>query len=97
MRVIARRTLREFWQRHAQAEQPLKAWYGEAVKAAWSSPQNVKNAYRHASFVADNRVIFNIAGNRYRLIVHINYDYQIVYVKFVGTHAEYDRIDPETI
>ena len=61
------------------------------------SPQDVKNAYRHASFVADNRVIFNIAGNRYRLIVHINYDYQIVYVKFVGTHAEYDRIDPETI
>ena len=97
MGVIARRTLREFWQRHDQAEDPLKAWYAEAVKASWSSPQDVKNAYRHAILVADTRVVFNIGGNRYRLIVRVNYDYRIVYVKSVGTHAEYDKIDPETI
>ena len=97
MRVIARRTLREFWQRHRRAEQPLKAWYAEAASADWQGPQDIKAAYAHASFVADNRVVFNVAGNRYRLIVHVNYDYQIVYVKFVGTHAQYDRIDPEKV
>jgi len=97
MRVIARRRLREFWQLHRRAEQPLKAWYAEATGADWQSPQDIKRSYAHASFVADNRVVFNIAGNRYRLIVHVNYDYQIVYVKFVGTHAEYDRIDPGTV
>jgi len=97
MREIARRTLREFWQRHRRAEQPLKAWYAEAVRADWQGPQDIKSRYAYASFVADNRVVFNIAGNRYRLIVHVNYDYRIVYVKFVGTHAEYDRIDPEAV
>jgi len=97
MRVIARRTLREFWQLHRRAEQPLKAWFSEATRSAWQSPQDIKNAYAHASFVADNRVVFNIAGNRIRLIAHVNYDYQIVYVKFVGTHAGYDRIDPGTV
>ena len=87
MRVIARRALREFWQLHRRAEQPLKAWYAEAARAVWRSPQDIKRIYAHASFVADNRVVFDIAGNRYRLIVHVNYDYQVVYVKFVGTHA----------
>lgn len=75
---------------------------GDAVpqntaKATWQSPQDIKDVYAHASFVADNHVVFNIAGNRYRLIAHINHDYQIVYVKFIGTHAEYDLIDPETV
>lgn len=97
MRVIARRTLREFWQRHRRAEQLLKAWYAEVARASWRGPQDIKAAYAHASFVADNRVVFNIAGNRYRLIAHVNYDYQIVYVKFVGAHAQYDRIEPETV
>jgi mRNA interferase HigB len=97
MRVIARRTLREFWEHHRRAEQPLKSWYAEATKASWASPQDIKSAYRHASFLADNRVVFNIAGNRYRLIAHVNYDYRILYIKFIGTHAEYDRIDPGVV
>lgn len=97
MRIIARRTLREFWEKHERAEQPLRAWYAEASKAEWESPREIKEKYRHASFIADNRVVFNIAGNRYRLVTHINFHYQIVYVKFVGTHAEYDQIDAESI
>ena len=97
MRIIARRTLREFWERHPRAEQPLRAWFAEASKATWLQPQDIKDAYRHASFVDDNRVVFNIAGNRYRLVVHVNYDFGILYIKFIGTHAEYDRIDPETV
>ena len=97
MRIIARRTLRDLWEQHPRAEQPLRAWFAEATKATWSQPQDIKDVYRHASFVGDNRVVFNIAGNRYRLIAHINYDYGIVYVKFVGTHAAYDRIDPEKV
>ena len=97
MRIIARRTLREFWEHHSDSEQPLKAWFSEAQAADWRGPQEIKRRYNHASFVADNRVIFNIGGNKYRLVTHINYDFRIVYIKFVGTHAEYDRIDPETI
>ena len=97
MRIIARRTLREFWERHPDSEQPLKAWFAEAHSADWKNPQEIKRRYSHASFVADNRVIFNIGGNKYRLVAHVNYDFKILYIKFVGTHAEYDRIDPEII
>ena len=97
MRIIARRTLRHFWERHPDSEQPLRAWFAEAQAADWRNSQAIKRRYRHASFVADNRVIFNIGGNKYRLITHVNYDFRIVYIKFIGTHAEYDRIDPETI
>ena len=97
MRIIARRTLREFWERHPGSEQPLKAWFAEAHAAQWRNPQTIKHRYRHASFVSDNRVIFNVGGNKYRLIVQIHYPYGIVYIKFVGTHAEYDRIDAEKI
>lgn len=97
MRIIARRTLREFWELHPDAEQPLKAWFAEVSGATWGTPQAIKDQYRHASFVADNRVIFNIGGNKYRLVVHVNYDFGIVYIKFVGTHSEYDNIDPETV
>ena len=96
MRVIARRTLREFWEKPS-AEQPLKAWFTEASAATWDGPQAVKARYGHASFIGDNRVIFNIGGNKFRLITHVNYGFGIVYIKFVGTHAEYDRIDPETV
>ena len=75
----------------------MKAWFAEASGASWETPQAIKDQYRHASFVADSRVIFNIGGNKYRLVVHVNYDYGIVYIKFVGTHSDYDRIDPETV
>jgi mRNA interferase HigB len=97
MRIIARRTLRTFREHHPDSEQPLKSWFAEAEAAEWKTPQAVKRRYRSASFVADNRIIFNIGGNKYRLVVHVNYDFRIVYIKFVGTHREYDRIDPETI
>jgi len=97
MRIIARRTLREFWEQHRDAEQPLKTWFAEASSASWETPQTIKDQYRHASFVADKRVIFNIGGNKYRLVVHVNYDFGIVFIKFVGTHNEYYRIDPETV
>jgi mRNA interferase HigB len=94
MRVIAKRTLREFWLRYPDAEEPLLAWYREVEKEDWSKPSEVKDKYRSASFVGD-RVVFNIKGNDYRLVVKINYPYRVVYVRFVGTHKEYDEIDVE--
>ena len=97
MRVIAVRTLRDFWNEYPDAEQPLRAWYREAKAAVWATPHDVKAMYRSASVVGGNRVVFNIAGNKYRLVVRCNYHYQIAYVRFVGTHAEYDRIDVENI
>jgi len=98
MQVIARRTLREFWQRHPQAERPLRAWFAVAGKARWSGPADVKRQFgTTVDFVSDNRVIFDLGGNKYRLIVHVSYTFGRVLVKFVGTHAEYDRIDPQTV
>lgn len=91
------RTLRDFWKRHPDAEQPLRAWYREAKAAVWATPHDVKAMYRSASIVGDSRIVFNIAGNNYRLVVRCNYSYQIAYVRFIGTHTEYDRIDVETI
>jgi len=100
MRVIAKRTLREIWEAQAEradAKSPLLAWHREAVRSHWKSPADIKSQYRNASFIADNRVIFNIAGNKYRLVVRINYPLEVVYIRFVGTHADYDRIDAKTI
>jgi len=93
MRIIAKSTLRAFWERHPNAEEPLLAWYRETEKADWESPAQVKEKYRSASCVGENRVIFNMKGNDYRLVVKINYPYRVVYVRFVGTHVEYDKID----
>src|SRR6266850_554602 len=92
MRIIAKRTLREFWLLYPDAEDPLLAWYREVEKEDWTKPSQVKEKYRSASFVGD-RVVFNIKGNDYRLVVRINYPYRVVYVRFVGTHEEYDEID----
>lgn len=97
MRVIARSTLREFWELHPDAEQPLKSWFQEAVSASWQSPQEIKQRYRSASILKLGRVVFNIAGNKYRLVTHISFTMQIVFVKFIGTHAEYDQIDAQTV
>lgn len=97
MRVIAVSTLRSFWARHPDAEQALKAWYEEASNAHWTQPAEIKAKYRSASVLKNRRVVFNIKGNDYRLIVAIAYKLQIVYVKFVGTHQEYDAVDAETI
>lgn len=93
MRIISKGTLRDFWQRHAGAENALREWY-QAVKGAdWNTPAELKMAYPSASIIAGNRAVFNIGGNNYRLVAHINYRRRQVYIRFVGTHAEYDRID----
>ncbi len=97
MRVISRRALREFWHRHAKAEAPLTAWFNEAQSADWAKPADIRSRYRSADFLAGNRVVFNIGGNKYRLIVRVAYDAKIVYIRFVGTHAEYKRIDVESV
>lgn len=97
MRVIAVSTLRQFWKTHPDAEQPLKAWVDEASQATWTQPSDIKAYYRSANILKNRRVVFNIKGNDYRLIVAVAYRLRIVYVKFVGTHWEYDAIDAETI
>lgn len=96
--MIARRTLRLFWEKHPPAERPIKTWYAQVNKALWQGPAEVKAQFGSTvDFVADNRAIFDIGGNKYRLVVHISYPFKRVLVKFVGTHAEYDRIDPEAV
>ncbi len=98
MQVIARRTLRQFWERHPQAERPIRAWFAVVSKAHWTGPADVKRQFgTTVDFVGDSRVIFDLGGNKYRLIVHVSYTFGRGLVKFVGTHAEYDRIDPETV
>jgi mRNA interferase HigB len=98
VQVIAKRTLKLFWMRHPQTETPLRAWHAMVSLAAWSGPADVKADFgATVDFVADNRLIFNVAGNKYRLIVHVAYAYKRVLIKFVGTHAEYDRVNPETV
>ena len=98
MQVTAKSTLRTFWLREPRAEAPLQTWYAIADKADWAGPADVKRDFgTTVDFVGDNRVIFDIGGNKYRLIVHFAYPYRRVLIKFIGTHKEYDRINPETI
>lgn len=97
MRIIARRTLREFWERHPEAQLALEAWYDDARRATWRTPNDIRQVYANASIIAGNRVVFNIRGNHYRLVVAMNYQFGIVYIRFVGTHREYDQIDAASI
>ena len=97
MRIISKKTLREFWETHTDAEQPLKAWHTKTKLAEWRTSSDIKADYRNASFVANNRVIFNIKGNTYRLVAAVNYDFAIIYIRFVGSHKEYDKIDATSI
>jgi mRNA interferase HigB len=97
VRVISSSTLREFWQTHTDAEQALRAWYAEVAAAIWTQPSEIKASYRTASLLGNRRVVFNIKGNRYRLVAAIHYEHQIVYVKFVGTHSQYDQIDAGSV
>ena len=97
MRIIAKKILREFWEKHSDCEQQLKAWYTETSKAEWKTPNEIKLEYPSASILNDNRICFNIKGNNYRLIVRINYDYQMVWIRFIGTHSDYDKIDANKI
>ena len=93
MRILTYKTLREFWQRHPDAERPLRDWHREAKRADWDSPAAVRASYPSASIVAGNRAVFDIKGNTYRLVVQIDYPYRKVYIRFIGSHAEYDRIN----
>ncbi len=98
MQVISKRTLVQFWQRHERAETPLRAWHSMASRAQWVGPTDVKAEFgATVDFLADNRLVFDIAGNRYRLIVHVAYRYKRVLIKFIGTHAEYDKINAERV
>ncbi|SAL00237.1 type II toxin-antitoxin system HigB family toxin [Caballeronia ptereochthonis] len=97
MRIVAKKTLLTFIQKHGQAEQALLAWYSEAAKAVWSTPQDIRNQYASASFIGRNRVVFNIRGNEFRLIVAVAYQVGVAYIKFVGTRAEYDKVDAATV
>jgi mRNA interferase HigB len=97
MQVLSLRALRECWERHPQAEKPLRTWYAMVEEASWTGPADVKEQFGTADFVADNRVIFNIGGNKFRLIARVSYSFGRVMVKFVGTHEEYDRVDAETV
>ena len=97
MRIIALSTLRAFWDRHPDTETPLRAWYALASRANWKTPTDIKAAYRNAIFTANNRVVFNVKGNDYRLVVSVRYDLRLMYIRFVGTHRQYDKIDVETI
>lgn len=99
MRVISVRKLKDFWRKtsYKDSEQSLRAWYSEAKKANWKTPDDIKKQYRNASIIANNRVVFNIKGNHYRLVVAIRYELNIVYIRFIGTHKQYDKINAEEI
>jgi len=97
MHVIAIKRLREYWQKEPEAEQALRVWYAEAEDADWKTPADIKRKYGNASILKNGRVVFNICGNKYRLIVKIRFDIHRVYIRFIGTHEEYDEIDANTI
>lgn len=97
MRVIAKKILRDFWLKHSDSEQQLKSWYKETIKADWVNPNDVKKEYPKASILKGSRVVFNICGNNYRLIVSINFERNWVFIRFIGTHKEYDLIDANKI
>ena len=97
MRVVAKKILRDFWEKHSDCEQQLKSWYQEASNAEWKSPNGTKSEYPSASILSNNKIVFNIKGNNYRLIIKINYDYQIIWIRFIGTHSEYDKINTNEI
>ncbi len=100
MRIIALSTLKGFWASnpgHADAREPTLAWHTFGKAANWTSPADLKRDFRTASILKDGRVVFNLAGNKYRLVVWINYHYQVIYVRFIGTHVQYDAIDAQTV
>lgn len=97
MRIISRKIIREFCKQHPNARRALQAWYADTKQANWSDPNEIKRVYKNVSIVANNRVVFNIKGNDYRLVVAINYKFSIVYIRFIGMHKDYDKIDVTTI
>lgn len=97
MRIISIRVLKEFWKLHSDVEEPLKAWYELVKNANWEKPNDIKEAFRSADIIQNDRVVFNIKGNKYRLIVKMHYRYKIVYIRFIGTHKNYDKIDATSV
>ncbi len=97
MRVIAQRTLRDFWEKYADCEEQLKSWFRETEKSVWTNFNELKREYPSASVLKNNRIVYNIKGNKYRLIVKFNFEYGICWIRFIGTHAEYDKIDANNI
>ena len=97
MRIIAKKILREFWEIHPDCEQQLKSWFKETNKAVWKNSNDIKSEYPSASILINNRIVFNIKGNKYRLIVKINFEYEMVWVRFIVTHAQYDKINANNI
>ncbi len=97
MRVIAVKTLRDFWRKHPGAEVPLRSWYAMASRVTWRAPAEVKAAYRNASIIANSRIVFNIKGNDYRLVVAVYYNPKMMFIRFIGTHGDYDKIDASTV
>jgi mRNA interferase HigB len=97
MHIISRKKLREFWEHHPDTRASLESWFFDVKQADWETTNDIKTIYRNASFIANNRVVFNIKGNKYCLVIAIQYAYRIVYIRFVGTHREYDAIDPRNI
>ncbi len=97
MRIIARSTLREYWQTYRETEEALKAWYADVKHATWKNPADLRKTYATVSLLTNDRAVFNIKGNQYRIVVRINYAKALVFIRFVGTHAAYDRIDAEKI
>lgn len=97
MRVIAKSTLRLFWEKYSDAEVPLKTWYKIVEKSNWKNTHEIKNTYGNASIVGNNRVVFNIKGNDYRIVIYIIFKLQKCFIRFVGTHDQYDAIDAKTI
>lgn len=97
MRIIKRKTLADFWEKHEDSEQALKSWFNEVRHSEWKNTSDIKAKYRSADFITGSRIVFNIKGNKYRLIVEVKYKLKIVYIRFIGTHAEYDKIDAEVV
>ena len=96
-RIFAKSTLRIFWEKYPDSEQYLKTWYDTAMNADWKTPNDVKQSYANASILKDSRIVFNIKDNSYRLVIKFNFDHQMAFVRFIGTHSEYDKIDANNI
>lgn len=96
-RIFAKSTLKEFWDKHPESEQYLKTWYDTVRSSDWRNPNDVKKTYANASILKDNRIIFNIKGNAYRLVAKFNFDKQWVFIRFIGTHEAYDKVDVSII
>lgn len=96
-RIFSKSTLRAFWEKHTDSEQYLKTWYDTAMNTEWKSPSDIKQMYANASILKDSRIVFNIKGNSYRLVAKINYEKRWIFIRFIGTHTDYDKIDTNTI